>query len=77
MNIRDIYNCATILDSRIDRLNIRANTLVASSLQLIDNIVPELSSNSCYEYLHVFTLSASRADDFMTTHNSFDHNVIP
>ena len=50
---------------------------MGSPIQLIDHVMAKLSADTCYEYLHVFTLSASRANDFMTTLNSFDHNVIP
>ena len=58
-------------------LNIRTDALVVPSFQLIDNIMPELSSNSRYEYLHISTCPTTASDGLISSLDQLKHNIMP
>ena len=55
LNVRSCCYGAPVVHAAVDRLNIRAYGFMGSPIQFIDNIVSELSSDSCYKYSHVIT----------------------
>ncbi len=78
----DIWSCGysgSVAHTTVDRLNVRSYTLMPFPLQLVDNIMSKLSSNSCYEYLHIHTLlwAATASDGFISSFDQFQHYVMP
>ena len=57
-------------------LRLRSNTFKTTILYFENCVMSELSSNSCYEYLHIVTLAATRSDNLVATISCFDHNIM-